>query len=404
MMRRLLLAGATVLFLALVFTITAPRSAQARSLDFPDVPDTGPMHEAIQALADLDVISGYVDGRFRPFATLTRAQAAKMLVAWRQPVFEASTEATRSSAGTSRFTDLTSEQHALVSAAIMKGWVSGYPDGTFRPGKPLTRQQMATVIVRSLGLEAAAKTLTVYQVDDALDSFSDETRIAPAARPFVALVVRKGLMSGNNGRFDPLKPVTRAQFCLVLYRASSLPADALSAARTPVEQALVAFMNKQLFEPHDSPLTGEMVLQNAAWYGIPSLAQLVILAAETSFGDPKQGGTLARHNNFGCLRYGGSDTPWGELAEGSVWVAGKEWYSFADPAVGMAAFGRYLKAAKNGYFLSILQADRPDWGRFAAVYYGSTVPGFNAYVARLHSLEASLRERAAAHGASFSRL
>lgn len=175
MKKQVLFVGAAVLLLALALTVTVPRPAQAGSLDFPDVPDTGPMREAIQALANSGVISGYADGRFRPFASVTRVQAAKMLVAWRQPVFEASADATPSSADTSPFTDLTSAQCASVSAAVLKGWLSGYSDRTFRPGNPLTREQMATVIVRSLGLDAAARALTIRE-----SGLSSRGRTTPA--------------------------------------------------------------------------------------------------------------------------------------------------------------------------------------------------------------------------------
>ena len=144
-----------------------------------------------------------------------------------------------------------------------------------------------------------------------------------------------------------------------------------------------------------------MVLQNAQWYGIPPLSQLVIMAAETSLGDPGLGGAVARGNNFGCLRYGGAGSPWGMLSSGSLWAAGKEWYSFASPQLGMAAWGRYLKVGANGFYAPILAAAHPDWKRFAAVYYGSGVAGFGGYVNRLHTIENRFRTMAAEHGVSF---
>ncbi len=161
-------------------------------------------------------------------------------------------------------------------------------------------------------------------------------------------------------------PITRAQLSLVLYRAAAIGVvdDAIQGPAeddgpghtqeapegesfTPQELALAAFMDTHLFRPHSSPVTGAMVIQNAHWYGIPPLPQLVIMAAETSLGDPRLGGVLAQNNNFGCLRYHGSDTPWGLLSDERIWVAGKDWYSFPSPAVGMAAWGRYLKTAMD---------------------------------------------------------
>jgi hypothetical protein len=109
---------------------------------------------------------------------------------------------------------------------------------------------------------------------------------------------------------------------------------------------------------------------------------------------------LARRNNFGCMRYHGPGTSWGLLSDGKIWVAGRDWYSFPSPDVGMAAWGRYLKSAMNGFYVPILSASHPDWERFAAVYYGRGVSGFGSYVSRLNAIENRFRVMAADHGVS----
>ncbi len=157
--------------------------------------------------------------------------------------------------------------------------------------------------------------------------------------------IRPGPDAGGQpgrGRFDePSEPAAGQR------PASSGDSSATAPTLSPEEQRLADFMDRYLFQPHNSPVTGAMVLQNADWYGITPLSQLVIMAAETSLGDPKLGGTLARRNNFGCMRYHGAGTAWGLLSDGRIWVAGKDWYSFATPQVGMAAWGRYLEAGSE---------------------------------------------------------
>jgi len=145
-------------------------------------------------------------------------------------------------------------------------------------------------------------------------------------------------------------------------------------------------------------ISGEMVLQNTEWYGIPPIAQLVILAAETGLGDPKAGGELARNYNFGCLRYGTTDSPWGELSDGKVTVGGSDWYSFPSASVGMMAFGRYLKAGVKGHYVGCLTSTPIDWRRFASVYYGQNVAGFEAYITKVREFEAKFRGMAAEEG------
>jgi hypothetical protein len=410
MKRTILLAAPTAMLItALILGGPAIGSAQAHPSTFSDVSETNPAHEAIEALAAQGAIAGDSDGNFLPYVSLSRGDAARTLVMWRgaEPV-----------SATSRFSDVDGTYGPYVESALTSGWINGYPDGTFRPGQPLTRQQMIMMVVRSLGLETRANGLSEAQIAATLGSFADDSLISDSARPYVAVAVQMKLVAGDRGYLHPLDSVTRAQFCLVLYRAQStgqqdveddLSTDApvtdsqswTAAGLSPQEQALADFMTTYLFRPHDSPVTGEMVLQNQHWYGVPALSQLVIMAAETSLGDPNLGGSLARNYNFGCLRYHGAGTAWGLLSSGRIWVAGKDWYSFPDAATGMAAFGRYLKTGVNGFYLPILNSADPSWEKFAAVYYGRSVSGFGSYVSRLHAIENRFRAMATERGVSF---
>jgi hypothetical protein len=408
MKRIIMLAVPTALLVsALLLGGPAISSAQAHPSTFTDVAETNPAHVAIEALAARQIVSGDSSGDFLPNTFVTRGEAAKALVKWRGSV---------TASVISPFSDVDTTYQPYVDAALSNGWISGYPDRTFRPDQPLTREQMIAVVIRALGLESQAKALTEAEIADSLAPFADDTTISDGARAYVALAVRNKLVGGDQqARLLPLAAVTRAQLSMVIYRAenpvqdesvtapSASAEDQSSASNTtltPQEQAKADFMTAHLFQPHNSPITGEMVLQNVDWYGIPALSQLVIMAAETSLGDPKLGGALARHYNFGCMRYGGTGSAWGLLSDGPVSVAGKQWYSFPDAPTGMAAFGRYLKAGVNGFYLPILSQTHPDWERFAGVYYGRGVSGFGAYVSRLHTIESSFRSKAADHGVS----
>ena len=163
---------------------------------------------------------------------------------------------------------------------------------------------------------------------------------------------------------------------------------------------LSQFMDRALFKPHNSPITGAMVINNARWYGVDVLPQLVILAAETSLGDPRLGGELVRRNNFGCLGYRNTPTKWGALANGKVVVAGRTWYTFATPQAGVMALGRYLKIGRGGVLRLALDDPPYDWVAFAKAYYGN-YPGLEQYTQKLKYLEAALRAKAARYGVSF---
>jgi hypothetical protein len=79
----------------------------------------------------------------------------------------------------SSFTDISGHWAKIqIEQAVAKGYVAGYPNGTFKPDAPVTRAQFITMLVRALGLEhgpegstwyttyvKAAKEAAIYQGD-----------------------------------------------------------------------------------------------------------------------------------------------------------------------------------------------------------------------------------------------
>jgi amidase len=95
----------------------------------------------INALVELGIINGYSDSTFRPNNTLTRAQAAIMIVR----AAGISTDGV-----SSNFTDVppTHAAYKFISAAYQAGIINGYSDGTFKPNANVTRAQIAIMVQR----------------------------------------------------------------------------------------------------------------------------------------------------------------------------------------------------------------------------------------------------------------
>jgi NlpC/P60 family/S-layer homology domain len=189
-------------------TTTIPRASTSPG-QFSDLALGDPCYQAVTFLSGAGVLSGYDDGTFRPGLSLTRAQAAKMLVKlWDAPP-----------QGSSPFRDVDPLYAPYVAAAAAQGWITGYPDGSFRPSGLLTRQQMALILVRSLGWANEAKSLSPAAIAQSLQSFADADSVSPEARASMALLVERGLFQGSQGRLAPTAGLTRGQFSLVCYRA-----------------------------------------------------------------------------------------------------------------------------------------------------------------------------------------
>ena len=132
-----------VLVLALLLSATSVFAA-----GFSDVASSAYYYNAVNNLADKNIIGGFPDGTFKPNNTVTRAQLAVMLV---------NANGIDPASKTSNFSDVPKSHWAygFVSAAADAGYLAGYPDGSFRPVNGVSYNEALTMIVASMGYKAA---------------------------------------------------------------------------------------------------------------------------------------------------------------------------------------------------------------------------------------------------------
>ena len=114
----------------------------SNTVSFSDVADNAWYATAVKTLASHGIIGGYADGTYKPGEKITRAEFATI-----------ASNFDKLSSGTSQFSDVTPEHWAykfIVSAAT-KGWINGYPDGTFRPDNNITRGEVVALLNSVLG-------------------------------------------------------------------------------------------------------------------------------------------------------------------------------------------------------------------------------------------------------------
>ena len=153
------------------------------------------------------LMSGMGDNKFAPDVTTTRAMVAQVM-------YELADEPDVSGL-TCPLSDVdsTAWYADAVIWAYNAGVVSGYEDGTFRPGRAITRQEMAVIMAGYLawkGIDTTPGTeASAYNIADLDD-------IAPWALESVCFCYEKGLLSGRGTSFAPLANATRAEACVVL--------------------------------------------------------------------------------------------------------------------------------------------------------------------------------------------
>jgi uncharacterized protein YjdB len=165
---------------------------------------------AISSLSGKGIVSGYPDGTFKPGASITRAEFATMLV-------KALGLSTTGTIG--QFTDVTADAwyYGSVNAAVYDGLVSGMGDNLFVPNALITREQMAVMVAKALGINAPATDGTE------LSAFSDRSAVSSWAVSGMAEAVKAGIVSGMTA--DTLAPndnATRAQAAAMVYKMLSV--------------------------------------------------------------------------------------------------------------------------------------------------------------------------------------
>jgi uncharacterized protein YkwD len=191
-------------------------------MSFADVSPSEYFYAGVHHLYCGGAVSGYGDNTFRPFGITTRAQVSKMAVlAEALPI---------RTAGGPHFGDVPPSNpfYAYIETAYLRGMITGYADGTFRPGAVITRGQLAKMIVVAEGWPL---------LNPSRPTFSDVPSGSPFYR-YVETAVANGVITGYaDGTFRPGNSTTRGQIAKMLYQATA------GGVLSPLEQQTVDLIN-----------------------------------------------------------------------------------------------------------------------------------------------------------------
>ncbi|HPX70991.1 MAG TPA: S-layer homology domain-containing protein [Bacillota bacterium] len=134
-----------LLSFALVLVMLLGSFGTVFAAEFSDVADDAKYHNAVAVLSDLDVVTGYPDGTFKPAKVVTRAEMATLIIkALGHPV---------GASAPTRFPDVPQSYwgSAFIAAASELNVLKGYPDGSFKPDKTVSYDEAITMLVQALG-------------------------------------------------------------------------------------------------------------------------------------------------------------------------------------------------------------------------------------------------------------
>lgn len=166
-------------------------------------------HEGVDYALTNGLMNGVGSGKFEPDGQLTRAQLVTVL-------YRAAGEPDTGKQ-VNPFTDVADDAwytKAVIWAAN-NGIVNGVAKNTFAPDDSITREQIAAMLYRYAGAEAAK--------EDKLSAFPDAAKVSDWAKEALNWAVASGLINGvadanGTANLEPQATATRAQIATILMR------------------------------------------------------------------------------------------------------------------------------------------------------------------------------------------
>ena len=156
--------------------------------------------DLIIRMSAMRIVNGYPDGRYLPEKGVSRAEFVTLLtktLGWAQQA-----------PGTGFGDDIPEWAAGSIGAAVNRGIVQGYPDGTFRPDKNISRAEMAVIMDKALDLPDSSQP----------SNYTDWRDIQSWAIQAIRDTKVTGIMEGNEGLFRPNDTANRAEAAAVMSR------------------------------------------------------------------------------------------------------------------------------------------------------------------------------------------
>ncbi len=192
-------------------------STAAAASTFQDIPPNHWAAPAVESLRSQGIVSGRTPQIFAPDDPITRAEFTTLLVkALKLPLTQNTSQV---------FKDVNPNFYAFayIQTAYLHNLVKGTSSDTFDPYAPITRQDMATMIVSALQIADVPD----WVVQTSLP-FRDVSSIRDYAKKPVAASRYLGVIAGYMDQtFRPLNKATRAEAAGMVYNMLNVPGDKL---------------------------------------------------------------------------------------------------------------------------------------------------------------------------------
>ncbi len=180
-------------------------------VNFSDVNADAWYADAVEFLAARGIATGTGADSFSPNSNLTRGQFLVMVMRAYGIAADETAKDNFADAGNTYYTE-------YLATAKSLGIADGIGNNLFAPEKEITRQEMFTLLYKTL---AQIGELPTGDSGKDLTAFSDGDKVAAWATDAVTLLTETGTITGNDGKLRLTETTTRAQMSQVLYNLLS---------------------------------------------------------------------------------------------------------------------------------------------------------------------------------------
>lgn len=178
---------------------------------FSDVPADHWGKADVDVLTNKLIVYGMDEDTFAPNRDITRAEFAGLLV---RSLGLGLTEASET------FSDVSEDDwfSTEVAIAAQAGLIFGYEDGTFRPNRVITREELAAMVVRAANYAGADLSVTEAEQDQLLAQYDDRSAIGWGHEEMAAAVDANIVYGMSEDTLAPKQHATRVQATAMLKR------------------------------------------------------------------------------------------------------------------------------------------------------------------------------------------
>lgn len=219
---------------------------------FSDVPETHKNYTAISYLEEKNILQGYTDGTFRPEQSVTRAEFLKIIFGNSGIPLDALDKLP--------FLDIDYSSWYLpfVQKAFSEGWIEGYSDGTFKPGKTINKAEALKILgkLKSWNLNSVS-------TDNLFDDVPSDAWFAS----YIAYAQENNYLEETSSKFLPGSLMTRGSISEIIYRTlideNPVNIDDPKSSSTPTQAISSNAINYQPpSEPIFTPVSPDIIPKN----------------------------------------------------------------------------------------------------------------------------------------------